>query len=153
MALADDERMEILQLLADGKITVDEASFMLSGAKSPKSESPSLEESIRIDDPADYPAGSPAAKQTKVTQPTSDVGSEPKWFHVRVSDLGTGKGKVTVNIPWRFVKFGLSIGRHFSPELNELDWTELSKMLGSERGVLVDVEDEEDGEHVQIYVD
>ncbi|MCI0398854.1 MAG: hypothetical protein L0322_28530, partial [Chloroflexi bacterium] len=76
----------------------------------------------------------------------------PAWLHIRVSDLATGKNKVTVNVPLRLVKFGMRLGQRFTPEAAGLDWNELST-LATEKGVLVDVQDEEDGEQVQIYVD
>jgi hypothetical protein len=51
------------------------------------------------------------------------------------------------------VKFGLNVGRRFAPELDGIDWDDLSQVMTEEEGVLVDVQDAEDGEHVQIYVD
>jgi hypothetical protein len=72
---------------------------------------------------------------------------------VQVNDLATGKCKVKVNVPLRMVKFGLSIGKRFAPELEGMDWDDLSRVMTEDAGLLVDVQDEEDGEHVQIYVD
>ena len=79
--------------------------------------------------------------------------TRPSWLRVRVSDMKTGKNKVTVNVPMRLVRFGLSVGSRFAPELEGLDWNEIDSYLSVEKGMLVDVQDEEDGEHVQIFVD
>ena len=150
MALSSDERMEILLLLAEGKITVEDAGQMLSSAKSEavQTKDPDLLSVTAEDlaDPGSYKSGEPSA-------PQNSAGGRPTWFHVRVSDLKTGKGKVKVNIPLSLVRAGFSLGSRFSPELEGLEWDELSTMLTTEKGILVDVQDEEDGEHVQIYVD
>jgi DNA-binding transcriptional ArsR family regulator len=141
MSLSSEERKEILELLANGKITADEAAKLLSQAPPAVSEAPAP--------PA--PLAPPVFE--KAADPPVTEGDKPSWLHVRVTDLATGQGKVTVNIPLRLLKFGLSVGSRFAPELEGMDWRELSSMMTEEKGVLVDVQDEEDGEHVQIYVD
>jgi len=143
MSISAQERQEVLQLLAEGKITVEEAAALLSGAKEPeataeKEAAPAaLDETIKLE-PEDAPEKSAGG---------------PGWLHVRVSDMKTGKNKVLVNVPMRLVRYGLAIGRRYAPELEELDWNQISGFLSTEKGMLVEVEDEEDGEHVQIYVD
>jgi len=93
-------------------------------------------------------------KEIAIEQVPGNGGKKPSWLHVRVRDLQSGRNKVTVNVPLGMVKFGLKIGGRFSPELNGLDWNELQGMMDEmESGILVDVQDEEDGEHVQVFVD
>lgn len=143
MSLSSEERMEILRLLAEGKITADEAAGLLSNGTKAREADPTLE------------------KETGVTEDVKNSPEEvvkvstdhPSWFHVKVSDMKSGKTKVTVNIPIRLLRLGLNVGSRFAPEMEGIDWDDLAGMIGSEKGVLVDVEDEEDGEHVQIYVD
>lgn len=153
-----EKNQEILQLLADGKIDVDEAAAMLTAAKQSEQDfevdpltqpitqkepdsTPDVEELIKVEP-------DPALKYT------ADSGSSPpSWLRVRVSDLKTGKKRVSVNVPMRLVRFGFAMGRRFAPELDELDWDEIDGFLSAEQGMLVDVRDEEDGEHVQIFVD
>ena len=150
MALSGEDRMEILQLLSEGKVSVEDAGRMLAGSKVEEgdTETPGILTVTENDlsDPKVYKSSEPSSAQK------SD-GDRPKWFHVRVSDLKTGKGKVTVNIPIGLVRAGFSIGSRFSPEIKGMEWDELSTMLTREKGVLIDVQDEEDGDHVQIYVD
>lgn len=137
-----DRRKEILDLLAAGKISSTAAAELLSSTH----------------EPAQEPAGEPETIKQSVA---ADEGSikmveaydAPSWLRVRVSDLSSGKGKVSVNIPLRLVKLGLALGSRFTPELDDLDWNQITGMLASENGMIVDVQDEEDGEHVQIYVD
>ncbi|MCB8988231.1 MAG: hypothetical protein H6661_10835 [Ardenticatenaceae bacterium] len=142
--MSTTNRQEILDLLASGKISATEAAEMLS-AVSAAPEEP--EKPLKVEVLDEQQAAAP-----KTTRPSSPNGL--RWFHVKVRDLESGKNKVTVNIPLPVVKFGLKVGRRFSPELDELDWDELSgTMEQNNLGMLVDVEDEESNEHVQIYID
>jgi hypothetical protein len=141
MSLSSEKRFEILQLLADGKITADEAAEILSA--SPK---------VEIEKPT--PPKAPENVQTEPVEKSAvSNGRKPKWLHVQVNDLESGKSKVQVNIPLRMVKFGLGMGRRFAPELDGVDWDDLTRVVTEEEGVLVDVQDAEDGEHVRIFVD
>ena len=138
--MSKPSRMEILELLSNGKITAAEAATLLSETAEPvvaeKAPPPPVEKA---------PAPSPPAA-------TND--KEPNWFHVRVANLETGKNRVTVNIPVRMMKFGLKIGSRFSPEIENLDWNEITGMMQDMKsGMLVDVQDEDSNEHVQVYLD
>jgi hypothetical protein len=136
------ERQEILELLAKGKISADEAAELLSSVQEKVVESPPAPEAP---EPAPKAVPEPDLKTS---------GKKPGWFKVRVRNLETGKNKVTVNIPLGMVDFGLKLGRHFAPELEGLDYQELTGMMKNmESGMLVEVEDEEDNEHVQIFVE
>jgi hypothetical protein len=141
--MSKPSRMEILELLSNGKITAAEAATLLS-----ETGNPAVTE-------APPPPAAKAPAPTPAT-PTVDVESsdEPSWFRVRVANLETGKNRVTVNIPVRMMKFGLKIGSRFSPEIENLDWSELTGMMKEMKtGMLVDVQDEDSNEHVQVYVD
>ena len=137
------ERQEILELLAKGKISADEAAELLSSVQEKTTEAPPASEAAT--EPVQKAAPEPVFKTN---------GKKPSWFKVRVRNLETGKNKVTVNIPLGMVDFGLKLGRHFAPELEGLDYEELTGMMKNmESGMLVEVEDEEDNEHVQIFVE
>ena len=140
-SLGNEERKGILELVANGKLTIDEATRLLSGAKMEEWESEDPIKEIQDQE----------VEQPMI--PEFENGGRPRWFHVHVSDSKTGKSKVRVNIPIRLVKFGLAVGKRFSPEMKDLDLDELSGFMSSEKGLLVDVQDEEDGERVLIYVD
>jgi hypothetical protein len=122
-----EERMKILNLIRDGKITAEEGAKLLSA----------LGES-----------------QKSTRAPATRVSGEPRWFRVRVTDLVTGKSKVSVNIPFGLMEWGLQIGAQFAPEVANLDLGELKEMLQSGvEGKVIDVIDEEDGEHVEIFIE
>ena len=77
-----------------------------------------------------------------------------QWFKVRVSDSKTGKMKALVNLPIGLMDWGLRVGAQFAPEMEGLDLGELSEVLRSGAdGKIVEVIDEEDGEHVEIYIE
>lgn len=138
----DNRRREILDMIASGKISAEEASRMLSGLEVGKSD-PDQPIQVKMLKEQEY----------EVPKTVSKEGGSPRWFHVHVSDLNTGKSKVKVNIPMGLVKVGLAIGSRFAPEVAGLDLDELSGFITTNKGLLVDVQDDEDGERVQIFVD
>lgn len=78
----------------------------------------------------------------------------PRWFRVRVTDLRTGKQKVNVNIPLRLVTMGMKMGARFMPELEGMDLHQVAELAQAGLiGKLVDVENVEEGERVEIFVD
>lgn len=134
-------RKEVLELLAKGKITAEEAADMLSAPEV-------VATAVAI--PFEEETGSLAAATLKAAE------KKTRWLHVRVNDLESGRKKVSVNIPLSVVKLGLKIGRRFSSEFDqlELNWDEINEMLQDiQEGTLVDVEDADQGQHVQVYVD
>lgn len=134
-------RKEILDLLAQGKITADEAAEMLSAPN----EAPAMPEPP---EPAVAPFKEKAPAETAVS------GKAPTWFRVRVRNLETGQNRVSVNIPVRMLKFGMKIGKQFTSELDELNWDEINGMINDmQSGMLVEVQDEESNEHVQVFLE
>ena len=122
-----EERMKILNMIREGKITAEEGAKLLSA----------LGESQK------------AARSTGTR-----ASREPRWFRVRVTDLVKGNTKVSVNIPYALMEWGMQIGAQFAPEVGNLDYEELKEMLQSGvEGKVVDVIDEEDGEHVEIFIE
>ncbi len=78
-----------------------------------------------------------------------------KWLLIRVTDMRTGKSKANVRIPVSLANFGMKMANMFAPESVEgLDMDQIIEAAkdGGE-GKLVDVEDEEKGELVEIYVE
>ena len=126
-----EERMRILKLIQEGKITADEGAKLLAALSSS------------------------ANKPRKLRPPSSGaVGKQPRWFRVRVTDMNSGKTKTSVNIPLGLMEWGLQIGAQYAPDLGGLDSEQLIEMLQSGvMGKIVDVIDEEDSEHVEIFIE
>ena len=73
---------------------------------------------------------------------------------MRVTDLQSGKHKVNVNIPIGLVDVGLKMGARFAPDMEGFDFAQVAEAIRQGvQGKIIDVEDSEDGERVEIYVE
>lgn len=81
------------------------------------------------------------------------AGGSPRWFRVRVTDINTGKRKVNISLPLTLLDLGAKIGGKFAAPAN-IDIEGIVRAIkDGAQGKIVDVEDEEDGEHVEVYVE
>ena len=120
-----DERLKILKMVDEGKITAEEGAKLLSA----------LSESRK-----------PPRKAS-----TNTYGGGARWLRVRVTDMATGKAKATVNLPLGLVDAGLNIASQYAPGVN---FEELVEAINAgAAGKIIDVMDEEDGEHVEIFIE
>jgi hypothetical protein len=88
-------------------------------------------------------------KQAKAQQ-----AGDRRWLRLRVSDLETGDNKVSVSIPFSWVKFGWKLGTRFVSELQDVDLDDVTEALEQDvDGYLLQVEDENDNKRVEIFVD
>lgn len=86
------------------------------------------------------------------TTPEADVAD--RWLRVRVTDLLTNRAKVSLNLPMAWVAVGLKIGAHYRPDLAGLNLNEIIKTIDEgAAGRIVEVENEQEGERVEIFVD
>lgn len=126
------ERLKILKMLEDGKINAEDAARLLK----------------TLDEVDNKPPKSPFDGST--TPPSSGG----KWFRVRVTDITTGRPRVNIRMPVSVVKSGLKMGAHFSPNIEGMDMHQLKNLIESgEVGQVVDVYDDEDGEHVEVFIE
>lgn len=121
-----EERMKILKMINEGKITAEEGSKLLQALGS----------------------GEEPKKGKK------HLGSS-QWLRVRVTDMQRGKTKVNVNLPLKLLDAGLNIASQFAPEMNQPEMMDAVKEALSEnmQGKIVDVFDEEDQEHIEIFIE
>jgi hypothetical protein len=118
-----EERLKILKMIDEGKISAEEGARLLA-------------------------ALSESRKTAK--KPTLQVGGA-RWLRVRVTDMVTGKAKATVNLPLRLVDAGLNIASQYAPGVA---FDELIEAINAgAEGKIIDVMDEEDGEHVEIFIE
>lgn len=123
-----EERMQILKMVAEGNITAEDGAKLLAALE--------------------------PAQPKRDTRAVSTGPSEPRWFRVRVTDLETGKNKVSVNLPMSLVDVGTRMGARFAPELEGMDFHDIIEQIRSgAQGKIIDVEDNEGGERVEIYVE
>ncbi len=125
----NEERMKILKMIQEGKITAEEGAKLLAA----------LRESRK-----------PTTGRSSVS-----LGGNKGWLRVRVTDMASGRTKVNVNLPLGLMDAGLRIGAQYAPELQDMDLDQLMTELktGATSGKIIDVIDEEDGEHVEIFVE
>lgn len=135
------ERLKILNLLQEGKITAAEAASLLEA----------LESSAGAKGMPRPPFGAPVPPAAPHTPGPMGGG---KWLRVRVTDTNSGKTRVNVRLPLNLVGSGIRMGMKFSPEIEGLDPNALMEWIQSgEMGQIVDVLDEEDGEHVEVFIE
>lgn len=142
----EDERLRILRLVEDGRISASEGISLLNALNGERKQNTSV-----IHSAEELPHA-----EIKVAAASDDISSTsagPRWFKVRVTDIETGRAKTSVTLPLRLVDWGLRIGARYAPD-TEIDMAEVGEMLrmGIE-GKLIDVLDEEDGEHVEIFIE
>ena len=120
-----EERMQILKMIEEGKIAPEEGAKLLS-----------------------------ALGQKNAPPRPPAPGTSARWFRVRVTDAATGKSKVNVNIPMGLVNVGLKMGARFVPENSDIDLEEVFEQIRSgAHGKIVEVTDDESGEHVEIFIE
>ena len=123
-----EERMRILKMVEDHKITAEEAAKLLAAIGE----------------------GSGAAAGQRQGR-GSQAG---KWLRIRVTDIATGRSKASVQIPLGLMDAGMKIGAHFAPEVEGVDMSKvLDAVHSGVTGKIMDVTDEEDGERVEIFVE
>lgn len=119
-----EERMRILQMLSEGKITAEEATRLLSA----------LNQSAQ-----------------KQTPPRT---RQPRQLRVRITDIETGRNKVSVNIPMGLVNIGLKMGARFIPSDADIDINRLRTAIeNGEFGKLVELDEPDSGERVEVWLE
>lgn len=122
--VTSEERIKILKMVDDGKITAEEAAKLLKAL----------------------------GKQQR-KRPTFGEGNA-RWLRIRITEFDSDKASVNVNLPLNMVNVGLKMGARFLPELEGLDLEELAEALREgTTGKIVDVIDEEDRQHVEVYIE
>lgn len=122
-----EERIQILKMIEEGKITASEGAELLR-----------------------------ALDRDKPTPPTEPLkgASSPRWFRVRITDTRSGRNKVNVNLPMGLVNVGIKMGARFAPEVEGMEYDHIMQAIRSgKQGKILDVTDDEDGERVEIFVE
>jgi hypothetical protein len=121
-----EERLKILSMIAEGKISAEEGAQLLKALQT-----------------ASGKAQSPAVRAT-----------DPRFLRVRVTSIDSGRVKANISIPLSLINVGLRMGARFAPELEGLDFEEVMQAVEQgQLGKVIDVEDEVEGERVEMYVE
>ena len=81
-------------------------------------------------------------------------GATGRWLRIKVTDVATGRSKASVQIPLGLIDAGMKIGAHFAPEVEGVNMSNVMDAVRSGMtGKIIDVTDDDDGEHVEIFVE
>jgi hypothetical protein len=128
-----EERLKVLKMVQEGKITAEVAAELLKA----------LDASARKAD-----------ADERSTSSFSGGKGGGRFFRVRVTDTATGRTRVNIRLPVGMVNAGIRMGMRFSPEVEGLDATRMAEALASgETGQIMDIYDDEDGEHVEVFIE
>jgi len=124
---SSEERMKILKMIEEGKLSAEEGTKLLTALSD---------------------------KRPPVPPRAPGMPGAPRWLRIRVTDVRSGRSKASVQIPLALVDAGMKIGAHFAPEVEGVDMSNVMEAVRSGMvGKIIDVTDEQDGEHVEIYVE
>jgi hypothetical protein len=127
MMPSSDERMLILRMVEEGKISAEDATRLMGALGTTEGEA-----------------------QPEMPEPEPTPMNNGRQLHVRVSNGATGKQKVNVNIPLGLVDVGL----RFVPASANIDVAAIRNALRSGMtGRIVDVVDEEKGDRVEVFIE
>ena len=119
------ERLKILEMIQNGKISAEDGAKLLAALQG---------------------SGKPAPRKAQ------DLSN--RYMRVRVTDTFTGRSKVSVNLPLALVDAGMNIASNFIPEEADIDLATISDAINTGlTGKIVDVMDDEDGEHVEVFIE
>jgi hypothetical protein len=128
-----EERLKILNMVAEGKIAAEEGARLLSA----------LEETERSGAPS-TPNGPDAAAGS----------AEARSLRIRVYNCQSGRDKINVRIPINLVSVALRMGARFTSDVDGIEVEDVVKAIRQgARGKIVDVTDAEGDERIEIYVE
>ncbi len=130
MMVSTEERLKVLKMVEESKISAEQAVELLLALES--QEKP--------------------AKKSETFTGSSKAGG--KWLRVKVTDAETGRSRVNIRVPTSLVGAGLKMGMRLSPEIEALDTEQIMQFIESGTiGKIVDVTDDKDNEHIEVYIE
>jgi hypothetical protein len=121
-----EERLQILKMIEDGKISAAEGAELIRA----------LDQS----------------KQKE--QPPLRGASQPRWFRVRVTDTDNGRHKININIPIGLVNVGMKMGARFTSEIEGFNYEEIAEAIRTgKQGKIVDYNNHDESELVEIFIE
>ena len=160
---SSEERMMILRMVEEGKVTPEEGARLLAaiGEREAEPQMAGVAEGAAgwtagwtagssAGSSAGEANGSGAAPAGGYAASFGDSSLNGRFLRVLVSNGVTGKQKVNINIPLGVVEFGL---RFIPPTAKVNAQTIRDAITSGTRGRIVDVMDNEKGDHVEIFIE
>ena len=130
--VSTEERMRILMMIQEGKISAAEGARLIEALDDLSGTTPTPQQPSR----------------------PSEGGRKPRYMRVMITDTDTGKARVNVRLPVSLINSGMRMGARFAPEIEGLEMEDLNAWLNSgEIGQIVDIFDDEDGEHIEVFLE
>lgn len=119
----------VLKMLQEGKISADEAAKLLDSLDS-------------------------GSKKKEAKQAEEPQKGEGKFFRVSVTDMVSGKSRANIRMPLSIIGIGMKFGAQFAPQIEGVETGELMDAIrAGQVGKIIDVSDDENGEHVEIFIE
>ena len=124
-----EERMQVLKMVEEGKITAEEAAKLLAALEA-------------------------SAKKEEQTTQSQSSGPRKRRVRICVSDSATGKQKkVNLNLPIGVVKVVKKMGIKFPAEVAGIDIDDILDEIGDETGGKIFEAQDDGGKRVEIFVE
>ena len=128
MVMKPEEKIRIMQMVQNGTITPEEALQLLEG----------IERKLN-----DVPG-----------QSSGSVGGPPKWARILITDMDSGKVRVNIRMPLGLINAGRKMGARIAPGMDGMNIDDLFQGANlSEPGRVIEVYDDTDREHIEIFVE
>jgi hypothetical protein len=119
-----EERMRILKMISEKRITADEGARLLE------------------------------ALRTSEAGPERGEARGARWLRVKVTDRHNDRIKLNVTIPVGLVDVGLKMGARFTPDIDGMDVQAIQTAIrNGVQGRILSLDDEDDQERVEIFVE
>jgi hypothetical protein len=120
---SSEERLKILQMIQDGKISPEDGAKLLEALN--------------------RGAGRGSNRAVSI--------EDGRYMRIRVTDRFTGRAKVSVNLPLSLVNAGVGIASKYVQGVEQE--TIMDAITSGLTGKVIDVLDEEHGDHVEIFIE
>jgi hypothetical protein len=150
----NDEVRQVLKMVADGKITVEEADELIAAIQESVNAEKEPEQNHSNDDYTEFfkrpfpDVDIPSIESTRLRN------RKARWFRIIVSDSETGKVNTNVRLPMGFGNLGLNrFLKNLDLGLKGNDFDAIAQNVDfiDEPTIILDVID--DDEHVQIFIE
>jgi hypothetical protein len=126
----NEEKLMILKMLQEGKISAEEAAKLLESLDSG------------------------GIKPKKPLDTDESQKAQGKFFRVLITDTDTGKARANIRIPLSVLGIGVKFGAQFAPQIGGIEQEQIMDAIhNGQVGKILDVFDDDDGEHVEIFIE
>ena len=122
------DRMKVLKMIEEGKITAEEGAKLLTVSS--------------------------GGRHAQISSSSGRGNGAGRWLRIHVTDVTTGQSRASVQIPVGLVDAGVKIGAQFIPDVEGVHVTKVLEAIRSGKtGKIIDMVDEKENEHIEIFVE